>query len=162
VRLGVGWFLISRLLARLAARASPRLLGIASSRLLPRLPASGYHWLAGHLTMPVYPSCMHALVLVRLLPWGTGHLLLGAPTQRVKRHLLESTSLCSSLLELATSCLGTATACLTAPLLNRGRPARCRRCCCCGGTPGPSIGPHAGYRGTHKIRRLQLVRCVGV
>jgi hypothetical protein len=44
------------------------------------LPASGHHLLAGHLASPVCPSCMHWC-------WCacSGHLLLGAPTQRVKR-----------------------------------------------------------------------------
>jgi hypothetical protein len=61
-----------------------RLLGyLASPRLgclLTRLPASGHHWLAGHMALPVCPSCMNWC-------WCacSGHLLLGAPTQRVKR-----------------------------------------------------------------------------
>jgi hypothetical protein len=61
--------------------ASPRL-GLLPRHLLGTClaPASGYHWLADRLALPVYPSCMHWC-------WCacSGHLLLGAPTQQVKR-----------------------------------------------------------------------------
>jgi hypothetical protein len=86
--------------ARSAARASPGLLGIASSwllaasaparHLLGTCLAPTWHLLGTcfgaplarcHLALPVYPSCLHWC-------WCacSGHLLLGAPTQRVKRH----------------------------------------------------------------------------